>query len=241
MSQQETNLGNAKPAELLEVGATSTLERLGDEPIQMSEEVREAAIKLIDEQENEKVDLAADLAVMDPEHIRSMIDRARATRKPDPGMLARERLEGRMAKVRRAAARMYMILTTIVLLGIAGAVGYVYNHYMTAEAKRYTDYRMCSYVNEKHNIEVTGKREYSYRKRSLFGIEWRVSEEVDEKTVIDLHGDAITVVGLRADGTWWGRHSDDGERGILMLDDATTYIFTTEGTAGVIDYDGFCR
>lgn len=162
-------------------------------------------------------------------------------KKDDAGTLAKERLAKRVNNIKKAAVRTYMVIMTLVVLIIGGVIGYLCWEYSKIQPVRYTDYRPCSYVDERNGIEITGRREFSYMKHSFFGIEFRKEGEVSEKTQIDIKGDVITVVGLTSDGKWWGKFSDLGERGILMLNPADTYVITTKKAAAVIDYAGFCR
>lgn len=158
----------------------------------------------------------------------------------DPGSDARERVMSRGQKVKRAVVRTYILIITCAVLLVAGAAGYVYYEF-TKPAKRMVDYRSCSFVDEKMGIEVTGKREYSYLERSLFGVHYRLDKDIEEKTIIDIKGEAIMVVGLNKDGSWWNKYADMGERGVMILNHADQYVFSTKKKAPVVGYDQFCR
>ena len=158
----------------------------------------------------------------------------------DVTVKAQERLKARMQKVKRAAIRTYVTITVIIIALIASAVGYVYYEY-SKPAIRKVDYRTCSFTDEKLGIEITGKREYSYLERSIFGINYRLDKDITEKTMIDIKGDAIMVVGLSHDGKWWNRYADTGERGVMILGHADQYVFSTKKKAPVVGYDQFCR
>lgn len=157
----------------------------------------------------------------------------------DPGQEARVRLQNRAKKIKVTMARIYMGFTLMVFIALAAVVYYGYDQYKTS-AVRYVDYRPCQYVNEKHGVEITGRREFSYMQHSILGIQIRDSKAIDEKTQIDVRGDAMTIVGMNGK-EWWSVFVDMGERGIQMLNPAETYIVTTKGKAAVIDYAAFCR
>lgn len=158
----------------------------------------------------------------------------------DPGSMAREKVLTRGQKVKRAVVRTYILIITCAVLLVAGAAGYVYYEF-TKPAKRMVDYRSCSFVDEKMGIEVTGKREYSYLERSLFGVHYRLDKDIEEKTIIDIKGEAIMVVGINKDGSWWNKYADMGERGVMILNHADQYVFSTKKKAPVVGYDQFCR
>ncbi|MNZ25628.1 hypothetical protein D3C78_427980 [compost metagenome] len=72
---------------------------------------------------------------------------------------------------------------------------------------------------------------------------YRLEKDIIERTQIDIRGEAITVVGLTGnkDKSFWAKYADTGERGIMILDDAHQYVFTTKKKAVVLDYESFCR
>lgn len=158
----------------------------------------------------------------------------------DVTVKAQERLKARMQKVKRAAIRTYVTITVIIIALIASAVGYVYYEY-TKPAIRKVDYRTCSFTDEKLGIEITGRRENSYLERSLFGVNFRLEKDIEQKTQIDIKGDSITVVGINKDGSWWNKFADVGERGIMILQPADQYVFATKKKAPVVGYDQFCH
>lgn len=158
----------------------------------------------------------------------------------DPGAKARERVLTRGQKVKRAVVRTYILLITCAVLLVAGAAGYVYYEF-TKPGKRMVDYRTCSFVDEKLGIEITGRRENSYLERSLFGVNFRLEKDIEQKTQIDIKGDSITVVGINKDGSWWNKFADVGERGIMILQPADQYVFATKKKAPVVGYDQFCH
>lgn len=158
----------------------------------------------------------------------------------DAGEAARAKVMTRGQKVKRAVVRTYILIITCAVLLAAGAVGYVYYEF-TKPGKRMVDFRTCQFVDEKMGIEITGKREYSYLERSLFGVNFRLDKDIEEKTTIDIKGDAITVVGINKDGSWWNKFADMGERGIMILNHADQYVFATKKKAPVVGYEQFCH
>lgn len=157
----------------------------------------------------------------------------------DAGSLARAKVQARGAKVKQVVVRTYVILTLLLLAAIGAGIYYLYLEY-SKPGKRVVDYRPCEYVDEKQNIRITGRREYSYMQKTLFGHDFRQSDNVMEKTQIDVVGNAMMIVGLGGE-KWWGVHVGTGERGIQMLNDAHTYIITMDKKAAVIDYTQFCQ
>lgn len=158
----------------------------------------------------------------------------------DPGAKAREKVLTRGQKVKRAVVRTYILIITAVVLLVAGAAGYGYYEF-TKPGKRMVDFRTCSFVDEKLGVEITGKREFSYLERSLFGVHFRLDKDIEQKTIIDIKGDPITVVGINKDGSWWNKFADMGERGVMILPQADQYVFATKKKAPVVNYDQFCR
>ncbi|MCY1294969.1 hypothetical protein D9M70_442890 [compost metagenome] len=157
----------------------------------------------------------------------------------DPGIDARERVKARAAKVKTVMMRTYLLVTLMLFTAVGGAGYYGHQQYL-ASGVRYTDYRPCSYVDEKHGIEITGRRSYSYKQHSILGFQFRDMRKVDEQTQIDVRGNSITIVGLTTEG-WWASYVDEGERGIEILKPASSYVFTTLKKAAVVDYNSFCR
>jgi hypothetical protein len=157
----------------------------------------------------------------------------------DAGSLARAKVQARGAKVKQVVVRTYVILTLLLLAAIGAGIYYLYLEY-SKPGKRVVDYRPCEYVDEKQNIRITGRREYSYMQKSMFGHDFRQSDNVIETTQIDINGNALTIVGLD-NGKWWAIPVGMGEKGIQLLKPAHTYIITMDKKAAVIDYTQFCQ
>jgi hypothetical protein len=182
------------------------------------------------------------LATLPPEQREGTdsVDLRRLMVRRDPGANARERVLTRGQKVKRAVVRTYILIISAVVLLVAGAAGYGYYEF-TKPGKRMVDFRTCSFVDEKLGVEITGKREFSYLERSLFGVHFRLDKDIEQKTIIDIKGDPITVVGINKDGSWWNKFADMGERGVMILPQADQYVFATKKKAPVVSYEQFCR
>jgi len=157
----------------------------------------------------------------------------------DAGALAREKIQIRDGKVKQVLVKTYLSFMTLVILVIAAVVWFAYAEYQKP-GKRIVDYRPCIAVNESQNMEVTGRREFSYLQKSLFGFEYREAGDVTEATQIDVSGSSMTIVGLH-DGGWWSTYVGEGEQGVQILKDASLYVITSGKKSMVIDYEEFCR
>lgn len=150
-----------------------------------------------------------------------------------------DKMRKRRASIKRKLLLTYVTTISLVLVVLTGVVGWVYYQYQQP-TQRYTDYRLCKYIDEKHGIELTGKREFSYQERSLFGFDFKDRSSVLEKTYIDLRGDSMSIVGFDDKG-WSSTFIGKGEMGIQLLKVAHTYIITMERKVAVIDYNSFCK
>lgn len=156
----------------------------------------------------------------------------------DAGAEARKRLESK----RKSRKVLWTVLTvlTLFLIAAVSAAGYrVYLEYKKPGV-RVTDYRTCKYVSEEQNLELTGKREYSYMQKEFFGIQYRESKKVTESTVVDVRGTAMNIVGL-SEGKWKSVYVGEGERGIQILMPAELYIITMGKKTAVFNYADFCK
>lgn len=135
--------------------------------------------------------------------------------------------------------RTYVTLTSLILLALIGAGWFIYQEYQKP-GKLEPYYRDCSYTNKESGIEITGRREYFYSVKNIFGFHLRQKADMEDRTQIDVRGEPITVVGL-SEGGWWTKHSGEGERGILMLKPADMYVITTKKTGFPVNYGDFCK
>lgn len=159
--------------------------------------------------------------------------------KKDPGVVAREKLSIRAAAVKKAQAiwRFFKLTFVLTLLGVSSVIGY--NIY-TMPSVRATDMRPCLFRDEAKGIELTGTRYYSYKQYSLFGIQFRYGDSVEEKTELDVKGAEMTVLGV-GNGNWWYTYITQGEQGIQKLGDASLYQFVIGKKAVAVDAKTFCR
>jgi hypothetical protein len=157
----------------------------------------------------------------------------------DAGARAREKIKSRGSRVRRTVLTTYLVLNFLLLAVIAAGAYYLYLEY-NKPGKRVVTYKNCEFTDENQHFTLTGRREYSYLQKSLFGLDIRHADNVTETTQLDVQGTAMTVVGLTAD-KWWGVYIGTGEKGIQILKDAHTYIVTSDKKAVVINYEQFCQ
>src|SRR5574343_1192109 len=96
----------------------------------------------------------------------------------DPGAIAREKLSAKSIAIQKSKAFWRFIKLTLLLsiIGIAGVVLYKVNH---MPMERVTDSRPCSFNDETKELELTGTRYYTYKKYTLFGIQFRKGDSVD--------------------------------------------------------------
>jgi len=156
----------------------------------------------------------------------------------DAGLVAREKLEAK----RKSRKGLWLTLTAFILgvliaLGLAGHR--VYQEYLKPGV-RVTDYRECLYEDAERKIELTGKREYSYVQKEFFGIQYRDSKQVLEKTVINVRGNAMSITGL-SEGSWQSVYVGEGEQGIQILMPADLYVISLGKKVAVFDYQSFCK
>jgi len=90
------------------------------------------------------------------------------------------------------------------------------------------------------NSEITGKREYSYAYKSLFGYHLVDESTKLEKTTIDITGNKLTILGQNGD-KWWRQNIDTGERGVAILKHADMYWFVSDKNTALVPASGFCN
>lgn len=90
--------------------------------------------------------------------------------------------------------------------------------------------------------EITGTREYSYAYKSLFGYHLVDESTALEKTVVNIKGERMTILGWdKATGKTWRQNIDVGERGVAILKHADLYWFLTDKDMATVPYTGFCK
>lgn len=172
----------------------------------------------------------------------------------DKGILAKAKLGARRAARRTAKIFRWTVTLSISLLIIAAAIIATYA-YKTMETGRFTDERSCS-VKLGGDLELTGKRSYTYRYNQILGYRFIDTRKIFEKTTLDLRNQTMTVVGqyTRAkpvdqttgevpavEERWWGINIDGGDRGQQILKGADNYTFVVGKKIGVIKYEEFCK
>lgn len=157
----------------------------------------------------------------------------------DAGILARERVEAKRFKRNRTLMRIFTCFLITIFGGLAAA-GYRVYVEVQKPGVRYTDYRQCKYEDLENKVELTGIREYSYKQKEFFGIQYRQGSEVLEKTSLDVRGTAMSIVGLQ-EGSWKSVYVGEGERGIQLLMPAELYVVTVGKKAAVFNYADFCK
>lgn len=172
----------------------------------------------------------------------------------DKGLLAKAKLGARRAARRTAKIFRWTVTLSISLLIIAAAIIVTYA-YKTMETGRFTDERSCS-VKLGGDLELTGKRSYTYRYNQILGYRFIDTRKIFEKTTLDLRNQTMTVVGqyTRAkpvdqttgevpavEERWWGINIDGGDRGQQILKGADNYTFVVGKKIGVIKYEEFCK
>jgi len=159
----------------------------------------------------------------------------------DKGLLAKDKLmvRSRAQKIKQAMVRLYVGLTLLILIALGAAGWLIYQEYQKP-GKLQSYYRNCSYTNEQSGIEITGKREYFYRDKNIFGFHLREISDLEDKTTIDVRGEPMTVVGM-SEGKWWSKYSDMGERGALPVKAADVYVISTKKVGFPIPYAEFCK
>lgn len=88
--------------------------------------------------------------------------------------------------------------------------------------------------------ELTGKREYSYAYKSLFGYHLVDEATKLEKTTLDITGNKLTILGQHGD-KWWRQNIETGERGVAILKPAEMYWFVSDKNTALVPASGFCK
>lgn len=161
------------------------------------------------------------------------------TASQDAGVRARSAMAGRAAAAARAAKRiLYKTIAIILFISVVviGAGGYYV--YATSTKGYVTDHRSCEL--DVGGYTVTGERTYSYPYTDF--LMWRNIDKttVTEKTLIDVKGTAMTIVGIT------GEESvvtpvGEGERGTAVIKAADTYVFMINKKVAAKSYKSFCK
>lgn len=156
----------------------------------------------------------------------------------DAGTMARSKLQHRKDFIARNATIAYIWISTIIAV-VSLTLGYmIYTEYSKG-GRIVTDIRPCLFVSE-DGYEITGKREYSYPNRKMFGLEFRDPSEVTVKTTLDLDSSPMNITGISNAG-WWTAHSGMGETGVLIMKPSDLYVFNLGSKTYVVNDKSFCR
>jgi hypothetical protein len=145
------------------------------------------------------------------------------------------RAKGLAYKAKRAVVKLIWLCLLITLVCI-GAVGY-YGYKMRVVGVN-TDTRSCTWPVG--GLTITGTRSYTYGFQEYFGFRITDTAQITEKTIMNLDGTAMTVVGSTGD-KWWAEVVRDGDRGQLIMKPATNYLFVSGKNIGMVEYKSFCK
>lgn len=176
------------------------------------------------------------------------MEQAQTKSETDKGMAAKAKLAARMAARKTARMVRWCIAVAISLTIIAAALVATYG-YKTMVTGHLTDERPCI-IDFSEDFQVSGKRTFSYPFKEIFGVRIIDTKVISEQTVVDIRGDAMTIVGLNGKvldkATSWSIPVGMGERGIQILKPADVYTFvvnTGKGSPKVrtITHDAMCK
>jgi hypothetical protein len=155
----------------------------------------------------------------------------------DAGALAADKMRKRTAAQTAATyfRRTVYFFLTVLLMVIGLIVWYGYENKVTG---RFIDDRSCEFSIG--NREMTGIRTYSYPYTEIFGFRFIDTSTIEEKTTINIRGDAMTVVGHSSTG-WWAINIGTGEIGKQVIKNAESYTFVMGKAVNVIPYRQLCK
>lgn len=156
----------------------------------------------------------------------------------DAGMRAAERIRSKAAAIANGTARLIKwIIGTSIALAIVVISSAGYYGWENRVTGRLSDDRSCKV--EYKDLTITGKRTYSYPFTEIFGFRFIDTKAIDERTVIDIRGDALVVVG-QSGSDWWSLAIGPGEQGIQILKAAESYTFVMGKKAVLVKSKEFC-
>lgn len=163
----------------------------------------------------------------------------------DKGAKAREALMAYQEQLRQRKRKRIRFWTgwLVFLLLITGII---YGTWKTLPeyvvTGRYTVTSECKASFDNGKGEITGKREYSYAYKSLLGYHLVDEGSALERTVINVNGDRLTVLGWdQKTGKTWRQNIGAGERGIAILKHADLYWFLSDKGMATVPYTAFCN
>ena len=162
---------------------------------------------------------------------------APALRTEDQGAVAAERVRARGLAYK--AKKGLKLLCLCILIGVLGLVAITgWWGWKTRVVGVNTDTHSCTWPVG--NLTITGTRSYTYGFQEYFGFRITDTSQIAEKTIMNLDGTAITVVGSTGD-KWWAEIEHDGDRGQLIMKPASNYLFVSGKNVGMVEYKSFCK
>jgi len=157
----------------------------------------------------------------------------------DAGARARSAMKDRAVAAAQAAKRLLyktIAITLFISAIVIGAGGYYV--YSTSTKGYVTDHRSCEL--DVGGYTVTGERTYSYPYIDF--LMWRSIDKttVTEKTIIDVKGTGMTVVGITGEESTV-TSIGEGERGTAVIKNADTYVFMIGKKVAAKSYKTFCK
>lgn len=162
----------------------------------------------------------------------------------DAGGIAAEILKERKAEMRRKRAKRIVQWAMFLAVVICGLGAFAQNAWNNRTFGRVADTRECKASINDGAVEITGSRVYSYPYIEIMGYRFSQMDQMDEKTTIDLTGNAMTLIGyytFEGKDKWWAHATALGERGVLILKKADLYTFVIGKNVGVVKYKGLCN
>jgi hypothetical protein len=157
----------------------------------------------------------------------------------DAGTRAASRIRTKAAAVADTAVRAVSWLVGLsIALAIIVIVGTGYYGWENRVTGRLSDDRQCK--AEYKDLTITGKRTYSYPYTEIFGFRFIDTAAIDERTVVDIRGDAMMILGQSGD-EWWSLSIGMAEQGIQILKPADYFTFVVGKKAVVVKSKLFCE
>jgi len=166
----------------------------------------------------------------------------------DKGLAAKAKLAARTAARKTAQLIRWSIWVAISLTIICAALVVSYG-YKTMVTGHLSDERPCA-IDFGGDMVVGGKRTFNYPFKEIYGFRMVDTSKISERTVVDVRGDAMTIVGLKGkqllQSEDWSINVGAGERGIQILKDADVYTFVVNTGKGqprvrTITHDAMCK
>ena len=172
----------------------------------------------------------------------------------EPGAMAKAKLAARRA-ARRTMRFVRMTIVVCLTLAVIAAGIIAWYGYTTMKTDRFSVYQNCSV--KVGDLELTGKRTFSYKFTEVFGQRFIDSKQTLQSTTLDLKNVGLTVVGQYVkpkpvnpdtgevpapEERWWAVSADAGDRGTQILKGADNYTFVAgPKRVAVIKYEEFCK